>query len=156
MSETPLVKIGDLARAVHVTTRTVRFYEDLGLIRPVQRSSGGFRLYRQSDVDRLRAVLRLKEVGFTLEEIREYQTQARNGEIAFEVMARLRTKITAGAQQVRDRIERLKGALDDLEQTDSVLAKCDGCEAKPYDDECHACWKQLAGGRVPDTLKAVM
>lgn len=155
-SEGEWVKIGDLAREVRVTPRTVRFYEDLGLIRPVRRSSGGFRLYRPGDVDRLRALLRLKEVGFSLEEIREFQDQARDGDVAFEVMGRLRAKVVAGARQVRDRLESLRLALDDLERTESVLALCDGCEAKPYDDACHACWKQLAGGSVPDTLKAVM
>ncbi|MFG0320310.1 MAG: MerR family transcriptional regulator [Planctomycetota bacterium JB042] len=156
MDDTELVKIGDLAREARVTTRTVRFYEDLGLIRPVRRSDGGFRLYRQSDVERLRAVLRLKEIGFSLDEIREFQAQAKDGDLAFEVMGRLRSKVAAGARQVRDRLRRLQSALEDLEATESVLARCDGCEAKAYDGDCHACWKELAGGSVPAALKAVM
>jgi len=151
-----LVKIGDLARAAHVTTRTVRFYEDLGIISPATRSAGGFRLYRKTQAGRLQAVLRLKEIGFSLDEIREFQAGAVEGDVAFEVMGRLRGKVEAGAQQLRERLGRLQNALADLEQTAGVLSRCDGCEAKPYDGECHSCWKDLAGGQIPVTLKAVI
>ncbi len=153
---TNLVQIGDVARAANVTTRTVRFYEDLGLIRSAKRSTGGFRLYAADQAERLRAVIGLKEVGFSLDEIREFQRLARPGEIAFEVMARLRGKVVFGAAQVRKRIETLERALDDLERAEATLSECDGCEAKLYDSACHDCWKRIAGGSTPDALKAVL
>ncbi len=68
-----LLKIGDLARLAGVTPRTVRFYEDLGLLQPDSRSEGGFRLYRAAQLHRLRAVLALKDVGFSLDDIRSYR-----------------------------------------------------------------------------------
>lgn len=151
-----LVKIGDLARLAQVTTRTVRFYEDLGLIEPAGRSVGGFRLYEVEQAERLKAVLQLKEVGFSLDDIRDYRELAAKGDIAFCVMGRLRGRISEGARQLRHRIERLQSALADLEQTELALAACHGCENKPYDDACHDCWKELAGGRLPDGLKAVI
>ncbi len=151
-----LVKIGDLARLAEVTTRTVRFYEDLGLIQPTTRSVGGFRLYEVEQADRLRALLKLKEVGFSLDDIRAYRELANEGANALTVMTRLRERITSGAQQLRDRIGRLQSALEDLERTKETLAACHGCDEKVYDRNCHACWKQLAGGNLPDGLKAVI
>lgn len=151
-----LVKIGDLARLAQVTPRTVRFYEDLGLIQPDARSSGGFRMYRVEQADRLKALLRLKEVGFSLDDIAAYQDLAREGDEALEVMGRLRRRIREGAEQLRRRIAGLQEALQDFERTESTLAKCDGCDHKPYDRDCHACWKEMAGGTLTDALKAVI
>lgn len=152
----PLVKIGDLARLAQVTPRTVRFYEDLGLLQPASRSEGGFRLYHAQEAERLRAILSLKDVGFSLEDIRAYRDLAVPPAVAFEVMARLRSRIAAGARQLRARIDRLQAALADLERTDDTLAACHGCEGKTYDRACHECWRGLAGGTLPDALKAVV
>jgi DNA-binding transcriptional MerR regulator len=151
----PLVKIGDLARLANVTPRTLRFYEDLGLIRPEGRSQGGFRLYGAGQVDRLRAVQALKEVGFSLEDIRAYRDLADENHVAFEVMARLRARLVDGKKHLEARIARLETALADLERSEKVLAACTGCEAKRYDADCHRCWTELAGGELPDALKAV-
>ncbi len=154
--DSALVKIGDLARLSNVTPRTLRFYEDLGLIEPDGRSVGGFRLYGVDQIHRLRAVLALKEVGFSLEDIRAYRALAEHGEGGFEVMARLRGRISSGISQLRDRITRLGAALKDLESAEAVVAACHGCEGKRYDAKCHDCWKQLAGGTLPDALRAVV
>jgi DNA-binding transcriptional MerR regulator len=51
---TQLLRIGDLARQTGKTVRAIHLYEELGLLRPATRSSGGFRLYERSTVERLR------------------------------------------------------------------------------------------------------
>lgn len=61
--------IGDLAREFDITTRTIRFYEDEGLLSPIR--IGSKRLYRRRDRTRLKLILRGKRLGFTLGEIRE-------------------------------------------------------------------------------------
>jgi DNA-binding transcriptional MerR regulator len=61
--------IGELARECDVTLRALRFYEGKGLLLPARR--GGSRLYEAADVRRLRTILRLKRLGFSLIEIRE-------------------------------------------------------------------------------------
>lgn len=150
-----LVKIGDLARLAEVTMRTVRFYEDLGLIQPAGRSTGGFRLYRREQADRLKALLSLKEVGFSLDDIRAYRDLATEGEPAYAVMQRLRRRIDEGASQLRSRIDRLQVALLDLERTAETLSQCHGCDRKPFDGSCQDCWRELAGGSLPDALEAL-
>ena len=57
------LKIGDVARLVGTTPRTIRYYEEIGLLPPAaDRPSGGHRAYGQAEVERLREILRLKEL----------------------------------------------------------------------------------------------
>ncbi|WHX41401.1 MerR family DNA-binding transcriptional regulator [Mesobacillus sp. AQ2] len=65
-----MYSISDLAEEFGVTTRTIRYYEELGLLNP-SRSEGGRRVYSSSDLTRLKLVLRGKRFGFSLEEIKE-------------------------------------------------------------------------------------
>lgn len=62
--------IGELAEQLQVTTRTIRYYEERGLISPA-RSEGGQRLYSRRDRGRLKLVLRAKYAGFDLQEAKE-------------------------------------------------------------------------------------
>ncbi len=64
-------RIGDLARKARVTVRTVRYYESLNLIKPTHRSEGGQRYYSEKDLVYLKRILELKELDFTLEEIKK-------------------------------------------------------------------------------------
>ncbi|MFA6845208.1 MAG: MerR family transcriptional regulator [Sphaerochaetaceae bacterium] len=63
-------RIGELARYANVTVRTVRYYEDLGLLKTQGRSEGGQRTYTDRDLVYLKRILELKELDFSLEEIK--------------------------------------------------------------------------------------
>jgi DNA-binding transcriptional MerR regulator len=64
--------IGAVAREVGLTPRAIRYYEELGLLRPTVREKGSDRLFDESDVQRLREIKRLREViGFSVNEIAE-------------------------------------------------------------------------------------
>ena len=68
----PLLKIGEVARRFGVSTRALRFYEEIGLLRPGATTGGGFRLYGDDDVARIEKILQLKgALNFTLDEIRQ-------------------------------------------------------------------------------------
>jgi DNA-binding transcriptional MerR regulator len=66
------LRIGDVARLVGTTPRTIRYYEEIGLLpQEAGRPSGGHRVYSEAEVERLREVMRLKELlGVTLEELK--------------------------------------------------------------------------------------
>ncbi|MGC4792224.1 MerR family transcriptional regulator [Micromonospora sp. DT178] len=66
-----LMQIGEVAERIGLSIRTIRHYEDVGLIVPSARSDGGFRLYTAPDLDRLAVVKRMKPLGFTLDEMRD-------------------------------------------------------------------------------------
>lgn len=61
--------IGDLAEATGMSLRTLRHYDEVGLLKPSGRTEGGFRLYSQADLDRLLLIRRMKPLGYSLEEM---------------------------------------------------------------------------------------
>ena len=76
MAETPkqpqrLHQIGEVAEIVGLSLRTIRYYEEVGLVPPSGRSRGGFRLYTAGDVERFRVVKAFKPLKFTLEQMRD-------------------------------------------------------------------------------------
>lgn len=65
------LQIGQVAAATGLSARTIRYYESVGVVVPSGRSSGGFRLYTDDDVERLRLVTGMRPMGFSLEEIKD-------------------------------------------------------------------------------------
>ncbi len=63
--------IGDLAKRVGTNPKTIRYYEGLGLLSSPERTDSGYRLYAESDVERLRFILNAKSLGLTLNEIKD-------------------------------------------------------------------------------------
>lgn len=63
------MRIGELAKIAGVTPRTIRYYENLGLLRPNEREGKGFRYYTQTELAKLQKIDCLKSLGLTLEEI---------------------------------------------------------------------------------------
>ena len=71
MTRTGLLQIGQVAERTGLSLRTIRFYEENGLVVPTARSEGGFRLYSDDDVARLEVIKRMKPLGFSLEEMQQ-------------------------------------------------------------------------------------
>ncbi|MEA2423999.1 MAG: MerR family transcriptional regulator, repressor of the yfmOP operon [Thermoleophilaceae bacterium] len=90
------LRIGDVARAAGTTTRTIRYYEEIGLLAQAEgRERGAHRSYTQSDVERLREVMQLKELlGISLEELKALVE-------AEDARAALRAEWEAGADADR-------------------------------------------------------
>lgn len=65
------MQIGEVADLTGLSLRTLRHYDDVGLVVPSGRSPGGFRLYTGPDIDRLLLIRRMKPLGFTLEQMRD-------------------------------------------------------------------------------------
>lgn len=63
------VQIGKLAKQLGITTRTIRYYEEIGLMGPSERRVGGTRSYSRDEVLRLKFILKLKELGISLKEM---------------------------------------------------------------------------------------
>lgn len=69
--ETRQMQIGEVADRTELSIRTVRHYDEVGLVTPSARSAGGFRLYTEGDVERLLVIRRMKPLGFSLVEMRD-------------------------------------------------------------------------------------
>jgi DNA-binding transcriptional MerR regulator len=98
--------IGDLAREFGVTLRTLRFYEDRGLLSP--RREGTARIYDARDRDRLSVILKGKQLGFTLTEIRAMLAEDR---VADGV-----ANLTLSLDQIEDQITHLEQQKTEIEQ----------------------------------------
>jgi DNA-binding transcriptional MerR regulator len=117
--ESQTYSIGDLARAFQVTTRTIRFYEDKGLLNPARQ--GMRRIYSQRDLVRMRLVLRGKRLGFSLDEIADiidmYDTDP--GEIG-----QLRYMLGRLAGQRRILLQQQRDLEQTLSELDQIEAQC--------------------------------
>ena len=67
----PTMQIGEVAERIGLSLRTIRYYEEVGLITPSARTQGGFRLYTERDAVRLQLVKDMKPLGFSLDEMRD-------------------------------------------------------------------------------------
>ncbi len=103
-----LYGVTELAKELGVSARTVRFYEDKGLIAP--RRAGTHRIYTQRDRGRMILVLRGKQLGFTLREIKEYLD-------LYDLDPTHRTQVRRLLEAVQSRIRRLEAQRVALEQT---------------------------------------
>ncbi len=65
------MQIGEVAERTGLSLRTIRYYEETGLVPPSARSSGGFRLYTEQDVERLEMVKRMKLIDLSIDEMRD-------------------------------------------------------------------------------------
>ena len=65
------MKVGELARRTGLTIRTLHHYDEVGVLRPSEHTGAGYRLYTAGDVARLQQVLSLRQLGFSLEEVRD-------------------------------------------------------------------------------------
>jgi MerR family transcriptional regulator, thiopeptide resistance regulator len=116
------LRIGEVARLAHVTVRALHHYDRIGLLRPSGRSEAGYRLYAESDLERLQTVLLYRELGFELGEIRDLLAEP-----GFDRREALR----AQRAQLARRSERL-GAM--LALIDTTLAAMDEGIPMGHDD----------------------
>ena len=71
--EEKFIQIGELARKTKVTPRTIKHYEDKGLLKPFKKTQGGFRLYQNDKVKLVERIRQLKKAGFSLKEVKEME-----------------------------------------------------------------------------------
>ena len=116
------LQIGEVAERTGVTQRTLRFYEEKGLLRPPSRMDGGFRLYSEEDVKRVEMIRRLQDLlGVTLADIKEMVD-------AQEMLRELRAQYRPEAG-VSEKRRQLQKAIDVVQaQYAIVKQKCEQME----------------------------
>ncbi len=112
---------GDLARATGTTVRTIRFYEEQGLLQPAVVSDGGHRRYRGEDLDRLRLIGDLRELGISLCDIRAILEMRSGCHDAAEFAVRFRELLAGHLEEAQRRLERLRRVKQELFDALSVV-----------------------------------
>lgn len=111
-----LLHIGAVAERTGLSLRTLRHYDEIGLVTPSQRSEGGFRLYSAEDVERILLIRRMKPLDFSLEQMRELLevTDALEGPDAPESARRALREFETSALARRDALERKVAMADEF------------------------------------------
>lgn len=107
--------ISDLAREFDLTTRAIRFYEDLGLLQPQRSGPGGrSRVYSQRDRTRLKLTLRGKRLGFALQEIRQLVTMYDTESDTAPQLEAFLGALAAHRAQLEQQLDDIRVTLDEL------------------------------------------
>lgn len=118
-------QIGEVAEAVGLSLRTIRYYEEVGVAPPSGRSAGGFRLYTDDDIERLRLVKQMKPLDFSLEEMRDlFDVRDRLAQdVAGEERDQLIERLGMYAAIANTRCEALRAQLESAEGMATTLRR---------------------------------
>ncbi len=107
-------KIGELANLVAVSPRTIRYYEEIGLLNSIRRIEGGKRVYTDQDYQRLKFIKRLKHLGLSLAEMHElediYQIHRTNKKVLPRLLELLENHVEKIEERIRN-LEKLKSEI---------------------------------------------
>ncbi|MCX4709471.1 MerR family transcriptional regulator [Streptomyces griseus] len=120
------MQIGEVAARTELSLRTIRHYEETGLVVPSARSQGGFRLYTEKDVQRLMVVRRMKPLSFTLDQMRDLldATDRLDGDdagLAPEEREALLDRVRGYQQAAAEQVARLRVQLSRAEDFEATL-----------------------------------
>jgi DNA-binding transcriptional MerR regulator len=152
---TDLLKIGDFARLAETNLRTLRYYEELGLIEPTTRSQGGFRYYRRTDINRVRLIRDLQELGLPLERIRALISARSSGEPREQFFARVREVLQEQDRLLGLRMAALEEQRKKVAQALHKIGECRHCKLTPSVENnfCEPC--ATTGEDLPEHLSAL-
>ena len=121
------MQIGAVAARTELSLRTIRHYEETGLVVPSARSRGGFRLYTEADVARLMVIRRMKPLDFTLDEMRallEATDRLDSGEdLPPDDREDLLDRVRDFERAAQQRVEELRTRLSRAEEFAATLAQ---------------------------------
>ena len=126
-SSSQLLRIGDLARTTGKTVRAIHLYEELGLLQPTTRTSGGFRLYDAGAAERVKWIDLLHGLGFSLQDMRGLLQSWWGAEMGPEAMDRLRSLFQIKLEQTREAVRLHERLAQELEEGLAYLETCRGC-----------------------------
>ena len=119
--------VGEVAKKMGVTVRTLQYYDKEGLLSPSAESEGGRRLYTDKDLITLHQIISLKSLGFSLDDIKKRL-------ISLETPADIANALTEQADDIRQKIEQLQASLSAIEQLKTEVLQMQTVNFKKYAD----------------------
>lgn len=114
-----MLQIGEVGERVGLSLRSVRFYEESGLLEPAARTEGGFRLYTETQVNRLLLIKRMKPLGFSVEQMRDLlgaYDRLHDQDLDSDAHERARSELKTYANLAKDRCDELRKQLSRAEE----------------------------------------
>ncbi len=149
-----LLRIGDVSKRTGKTVRAIHLYEELGLLQPATRSSGGFRLYEPAVVERVRWIELLRSSGFSLQEMRELVSAWWDAGLGTEAMDRLRALFKRKLEAAREAVVRYQQLERELADGLAYLETCRACSCEASTAEVCVRCQQDHGMREEPALVA--
>jgi DNA-binding transcriptional MerR regulator len=123
-------QIGELANILEMSPRTIRYYEEIGLLNSIKRVEGGKRIYTDKDFQRLKFITRLKHLGLTLSEMLELEDIYQIHRTNKKVLPRLLELLDGHAVKIEERINSLNKLKTDILSYQGKIRQ----KLKPDDD----------------------
>ena len=139
--------VGEAAQLAKVSVRTLHHYDEIGLLEPSGRSAASYRLYEQADLERLHQILLFRELGFSLDEIRQIMLDPTFDHT--EALQAQRSLLAEKAQRAAAQLAAIDRALaaeekgttmTDQERSDMFGELFDGFNPADYEDEVQERW----------------
>jgi DNA-binding transcriptional MerR regulator len=152
------MQIGEVARKAGMSVRAVRYYEELGLVQPDSYSSGGFRLYSEKSLKRLRVIDFLKELGLSLAEIRDILLAKKASGRNIESVRTLFRIYGERLSLVESKIRALSEMRDEIAQVVTILRCCQSCGRDVLLDakSCADCANLVSRESLPTTFEVIL
>ncbi len=151
-----LLQIGEVASQAGTTIRTVRYYLEQGFIEAIERSPGGFYLFDDSAVDKVRFIQSLKELGLPLKEIKalyEIRKEQKRGNDAYPLVLK---RLMEHKRLLEKKIAEYSKLKKELDEAIVLVSECKGCSRKTTRENCAACEVLKKRDRVPLPFGAIM
>jgi DNA-binding transcriptional MerR regulator len=153
-----MIRIGDFSKLSRVSIKTLRFYDETGLLKPISVDRlTGYRFYEYNQLPRLHRILALKDLGFSLDEIGQLLTGDLSAEQMRGMLKHQQAEIRQRVREEADRLKRVDAWLNQIEQEDTmskydvVIKKVDSIKVAsvrgvvPAPPEQGSLWGELEG-----------
>ena len=141
-----LYRVGALAKKLGKTTRTLRFYEQLGLLIPQKRSTSGYRLYGEEALVQVQWIEQLQDMGFSLGDIKAFLEGLDQAQNRPTKMNQIRSFYEERLRETQKKIQNLIALERQLEYSLLALDPCPRCDTDADEHQCRSC--------IDETLKS--
>jgi DNA-binding transcriptional MerR regulator len=128
-----------MARLTGSTLRTVRFYEEAGLLTPAARSDGGHRIFDGQQRAKLQLILDLREAGLSLSDIKQLFELKNTVESAEAASLQMSQILERQIEDMQKRITKLRRLREELASTITIIRECRSCDDQRFPLQCSDC-----------------
>ena len=151
----PLLTTGEMARCSSNTLRTVRFYEEEGILRPARRTDGGHRLFPRSELDRLMLVTDMRLAGLSLDEIKNILEVKQTGLSGSEAALQATQVLSGRIEELREKLLVLTRLREDLAATADIMSACVTCHTTQFPSSCASCIVMASPATLPRSMRVL-
>jgi len=152
-AEAKTLSLKEMVKGTGATPRTIRFYEEVGLIHPIGRTPGGHRLYSESELEKLEFIADLRDAGLPIEEIKELFDLRRATGSAREASVQVAQRLHQKIEELRRRMAVLGRLRDEFASTVDIFQhSCADCRHPPGQEVCEVC-TDIDHSRLPRTFR---